>query len=564
MRNTIFFIIAIVKEFLISLINPIRRQLSIKAFRLTRSAAVDSYCAYNKSNLASGGDYKNGYILVDCFPVPQWIMVNSIFLDRLREITGAGIASYGINDRDAYEDKLYKSFGANIHFNLRLSLKQEKERLFLFLSILKSIKSKEDVFNIQIENVSIGIEIYESILRLGCATVPVMPFKSAFQIFSALRYFIFFRDMFVQDKIKAVVLSHDVYIHMGILSKLANHNSVPVFHANVLEIIQTDIPHKIHDRFVRYPEYFRTLSKAEQEKGLELAKNAINKRLQGIVGVNMSYQIASAFENKKIVRQTSENNKTKICVATHCFYDNPHAYGGLLFIDFYEWLIFLGEISKETDYEWYLKPHRDYLPGTLEILQEIATKYPAFTVINPDTSFHQLRDEGVSVALTCYGSIGHELPLLGFNVINAGYNPHIAYGFNIHCKTKEEYKDILLHLDQLPPVSDIESLPEFFYVHNYMNHQDDYFFNSYQEFLKAVDNNVLSEKCYEYFLEDADKYVLRYRKKIDSIIETNYRYSSELAILSNSSNSNFKPIEISNPFKKFAGVNKTVFPVNEN
>ena len=51
-----------------------------------------------------------------------------------------------------------------------------------------------------------------------------------------MRYFIFFRDMFVQDKIKAVVLSHDVYIHMGILSKLANHNSVSVFHANVLEI----------------------------------------------------------------------------------------------------------------------------------------------------------------------------------------------------------------------------------------------------------------------------------------------------------------------------------------
>jgi hypothetical protein len=97
-----------------------------------------------------------------------------------------------------------------------------------------------------------------------------------------------------------------------------------------------------------------------------------------------------------------------------------------------------------------------------------------------------------------------------------------------------------------------------------MNHHDDYFFNSYQEFLKAVDKNVLSDKCYEYFLKDADKYVLRYRKQIDSILETNYRYSSELAILSNSSVSNFKPIEISNPFKKFVDVNKTGFSVNEN
>ena len=562
----IFFLLSAVifREVLVGILSPIKKMASPGARKLSRSKVVNKYCDYNRTHLKSSGDYSKGYLLVDCFPVPQWIMTNSILLDKLRELTGAGIASYGIANRDSYEEKLYSSFGAKLHLKLKLNSDQKKERRQLFLSILNNVKTKDDLFQLKLNGVWIGIEVYESILRLGLATVNVKSFKSAFQIFMALRYFIFFRSMFDDHKIKAVVLSHDVYIHMGILSKLANHNSVPVFHANVLEIIRTDIPHKIHDRFIRYPEYFRTLSSAEQEKGLELAKNAINKRLQGIVGVNMSYQIASAFENKKIVRQTSENNKTKICVATHCFYDNPHAYGGLLFIDFYEWLIFLGEISKETDYEWYLKPHRDYLPGTLEILQEIAAKYPVFTVINPDTSFHQLHEEGVSVALTCYGSIGHELPLLGYNVINAGYNPHIAYGFNIHCKTKEEYKDILLHLDQLPPVSDIESLPEFFYVHNYMNHQDDYFFNSYQEFLKAVDNNVLSEKCYEYFLEDADKYVLRYRQKIDSIIETNYRYSSDLAILSNSSNSNFKPIEISNPFKKFAGVNKTAFPVNEN
>ena len=103
----------------------------------------------------------------------------------------------------------------------------------------------------------------------------------------------------------------------------------------------------------------------------------------------------------------------------------------MLFLDFYEWLCFLGEISKKTDYDYYIKPHKDYLPGTIESLNEIITKFPNLTLISPTVSFHQLIREGISFALTCYGSIGHELPLLGVQVINAGYNPHNAYNFNL-------------------------------------------------------------------------------------------------------------------------------------
>ena len=40
------------------------------------------------------------------------------------------------------------------------------------------------------------------------------------------------------------------------------------------------------------------------------------------------------------------SNKTKVLICTHCFFDNPHGYGGMIFLDFYEWLVFLGEISK--------------------------------------------------------------------------------------------------------------------------------------------------------------------------------------------------------------------------
>ena len=66
------------------------------------------------------------------------------------------------------------------------------------------------------------------------------------------------------------------------------------------------------------------------------------------------------------------------------------------------------------DYEWYLKTHADYEPGTLEILNDFCNSYPNFSIIDPSTSWHQLMDEGIRTVLTCYGSVGRELPLLRF------------------------------------------------------------------------------------------------------------------------------------------------------
>ena len=59
----------------------------------------------------------------------------------------------------------------------------------------------------------------------------------------------------------------------------------------------------------------------------------------------MNYSKKSAFTKKKIKKLIINPNKTNLLICTHYFYDNPHAYGGNLFYDFYEWIKFLGKIS---------------------------------------------------------------------------------------------------------------------------------------------------------------------------------------------------------------------------
>jgi hypothetical protein len=57
---------------------------------------------------------------------------------------------------------------------------------------------------------------------------------------------------------------------------------------------------------------------------------------------------------------------------------------------------------------------------------------------------------------------------MGVPVVNAGDNPHIAYPFNIHAQTVEEYNDLIRHADSLRVKIDPADVEEFFYM-NYFH-----------------------------------------------------------------------------------------------
>ena len=506
----------------------IRSVTSIHAIKKSRHASVRKYCAYNRKTFSNGSRRTDRIILLDCFPVPQWVIANSFLLNKLSARLDASIVSYGMTGRDAYTDCLYRSFGCHKHLLVKSTWASGRERKRLFREILASVKTKNDLLNLKIDGVRIGLDIYESILRTGLPTIEVGTFKFKNHIFLALKYYLYFSELFASGVVKSVALSHDSYIGMGLIAKVAYRSGVPVYFANPFEIIKTVRPNQIYERYRNYPEYYNSLDDAEQDRAVSWARERLEKRVKGVVGVNMSYQGKSAFTEGRIKRQTSQSDKIKIIVATHCFFDNPHGYQGVLFADFYEWLCFLGEVSKVTDYEWYVKPHTDYAPGTFEILYGITDLYPRLQLIDPATSFHQLREEGVSIALTCYGSIGHELPLLGYRVINAAYNPHIAYRFNWHPETVEEYRDILLNLQSLGEVQDAEKIFEFFYINTVFTQPDDFLFESYEQYLADAGGDPLSVLAYESFLSQKDVVQRKADEKMNLFLMSGSTYFFEV------------------------------------
>ena len=124
------------------------------------------------------------------------------------------------------------------------------------------------------------------------------------------------------------------------------------------------------------------------------------------------------------------------------------------------------------------------IPISKKVIQKIVDEHSLFQLVPPETSFHQLAEEGVEYVLTCYGSVGHECPLLGMKVINAGNNPHIGYDFNWNPKTVEEYETLLMNLDSLEKNMNPNDIYEFYHMHhNKKGVIDDWIYPSYYKML---------------------------------------------------------------------------------
>lgn len=331
------------------------------------------------------------------------------------------------------------------------------------------VTSPPALFDIKIEGIWIGIDIYETYLRKYEQPTINLADSRLQQLFTeTVGLVLFWRDYFATHDVHAVGISIDGYTANNTVTKVAQAAGVPVYTPDLLAPRIRDAPFAASAVFPHYRELFSKLPAGEQADGLRKAEQQLKRRLGGEVGVNMSYSSKSAWHREfSGTRVLLDNFRTKVLICSHDLVDAPHSHGGMLFVDFVEWLLFVAKIAHETDYDWYIKLHADHDPASAEVVKEITAAFPKLTVVPASTSHHQLVAEGISVVLTCYGSVGHEYPLLNIPVLNAGYNPQIAYSFNYHARSKEEYRDYLLRLPTFRINVNPLDVYEFYYMHYY-------------------------------------------------------------------------------------------------
>lgn len=472
------------------------------------------FIEFNKRNWGSKqkGD-RNSEILIEQNIMQPFIFASSFVVNVLADKYNAKIYSFGSTGklRSYTLEKIYQSFNSLGHLdddykNINQSFWKSES------NIIKNIKSKNKLLNFKYLDINLGEDVYTTyLINSGKPTIDFNDNYFLKIFLMGLRKACFWDKYFQEHKVAAVIVSHPCYIKSNVIAKMARKHKIPVYiiiGLNVIRLENTD--HIDSEKFSQYYLMWNSLSSVEQESGLKWSEQQLKRRFNGEVGVDMSYSKKSSFAAPDLNRTILEkNSKIKVLICTHCFFDNPHCYGDMMFPDFYEWLNFLGQISERTDYDWYLKVHPDYRPGTLETINLILKKYPKFKFIEPEISHLQLAREGINFVLTVYGTVGCEYPLLDVQVINAGKNPHIAFNFNHHPKTIAEYENMLLNLKQLKLNYDKEDVYRFYYIHHTYGKynsvsvcKDDLIINSYDGLLQKIGNeNLFKNNIYKELIE---------------------------------------------------------------
>lgn len=447
-------------------------------------------------------------ILVEQFSLPTAIMAQSYFVNLLAGRFRARIRAYWPDRKGRKTTErlkaVYRSFNAeSFEIEMTPALEAESERLLK--EVLPRLQTKRDVEELRLEGVLIGDLVYDShLMNNRVPTVDLASDSFRASLKAALDYFVFWRDYLDSHDVASVIVSHCVYYEFATVLRLAIARGIPSYQVNsthVFRLSEKDL--WAYTDFRYYPEEFKKLPPEEQKQALELSKERLDKRVHGEVGVDMPYSKKSAYARTERKRVLAESDRPKLLIATHCFFDSPHGYGINLFPDFYEWLEFLGTISEKTEYDWYIKTHPDYLPGTMEIVRGFVEKYPRLTLLPPETSHLQLIEDGLDFALSVYGSIGCEYAVLGKTVINASpCNPHVAYHFNLNPCTVEEYEQILTHLpDPNRPIL-LREVYEYYYL-RYLE-IDNWLYDDYHRFIKEVGGSKGQSQPVSYtkFLEE--------------------------------------------------------------
>ncbi|HOI72918.1 MAG TPA: hypothetical protein PLO63_02115 [Syntrophales bacterium] len=437
----------------------------------------------------------SGEILIETTSMASSIIAFSYLANVLAKKHGAKIVAYllsngGLRSRLSNRKlkRLYKSFNTRDFISCLLSSRQREEAERLFQDIYPLLRTKRDVEDLRVEGLWIGDLLYDShCMNYKVPTITLYDVRFGESLKNALSSYVFWRDYFNAHPVRSVIVSHTVYIQSGVVTRLAIRKGIPVYQINATHLhYLTEKNLWAYNEFFYYPEQFRELPMEERERGLEIARERIGKRLSGEVGVDMPYSSKTAYGRIGETKVLRESSRIKILVATHCFFDNPHPYGVNLFPDFYEWLHFLGEISKQTDYDWYIKTHPDFLPGNIPIIEEFIRKYPKFTMIPSDTSHLQLKKEGIDFGLTVYGTIGFEYAALGISVINASLcNPRIRYNFNVHPQSIDEYRNIIFNLSAQKLDIDLNEVYEYYFM-AFVHNVNDWLYRDYDGFIRRI------------------------------------------------------------------------------
>lgn len=429
---------------------------------------------------------RSSVVLVGQSPWRPSICAYAYLSNHIADATVSDIeACFFGRHEDRESDRTYQAFGAKLTLNWRYAARFRAQAMKLGTELCSAFRNKADVFSICIAGVPIGDLIYDTYLRYYLqATVDLLDDRFRDLVVRGVQIALACGAYFDRHKVAGYIAYDAPYIESGIVHRFAARDGVPIYLVTYTpfavylmdNMIRGDArdfrnwPSKVamclHDR-----SKFASLPSREQEEARGRAREQLLSRLAGDSDFRVLPTGDSAFGAPSEEAVLKPGNRPRILVLLHDFCDAPNVLRWSLFEDFWEWLHFLLPRAAKTGFDWYVKPHphrhfdRKKAEANQKIVESFRSAYPAVSFLQSSVSNRQLIQEGISSMFTVHGTAGHEFAYLGIPVVNAGFNPHINYNFNLHARSREEYENLINRAGSLQVPIDKAEVEEFFYSH---------------------------------------------------------------------------------------------------
>jgi FkbM family methyltransferase len=334
---------------------------------------------------------------------------------------------------------------------------------------LPKLLKVKDIINIRINDVQVGIDIWESIqYHLYIGTPEYINFEKYSIAYEFIRsgyiYAYAMNKIFRDNKFDLVISNEIKDIDWGIPDRYALKNKIPVIyqlHTYLgVQLLNTNLITTL-DELKKHPTFLSKNDISDQnfnkntESGLQIIKNLITK-------------IENNSDDKEVlISNFFSTTKKNVVIFAHQCFDAAFTYGDRLFVSFEDWLTFTYKIAVEVkNINWIFKVHpsehrrkvNNYYNTSIH-LDMLKNKYPSgnIKIIYSDINLSSLYIYPyVHAGITTIGSVGYEYPALGVPILTAARVGYIDMGFTTSPNNIEEYKQQLINIEKIPKLTKIQ------------------------------------------------------------------------------------------------------------
>lgn len=406
---------------------------------------------------------------------PQYVIADrcdSLTLWHISTALGAKIVAQSLNanlicvaeDKALHEPKSKILFDKSLNRKAisisDLTKKDQKTIQKITNSIFLKCKSPKDILQITFENLQIGQEIYDSVIKHKFCTVRKIDDSVRNEIYRAIRCIFGFKRITKQYNIIAGFCTHTSCSFDGVWLRYLLKMGIPVYQGfGGFGALVKHNPHPDQKRYevpihLRPPPELLKRSHPDFSLYLKKGKEYLKKKIKGN---SKDWDAQKAYCRRLPLIKNRQNFAKKynlspklpfVFIMLHAMNDDPHVKGQYLFNDYYDWYQFtLARLFSNKKCNWIFKihPRTKFYPDDSDIIGDVnRSKISNVRILKEN----QLNTASIfylaQTILTAGGTAGLEFTAFGIPAIICTKTGYHGLGLAYEPKDLEDYEDIIV------------------------------------------------------------------------------------------------------------------------